>query len=414
MGSIPANDDGALSFPDPTEDSPIRADPDTLPVGAEAVPDDTALDIIRRIRHELDTTRPNDAPPTDKPTAREVDSGHGDVAAPELPIFLQPFVGTPYEDAGFTGDVIASASPNDQNSHIVEAAGDSSTVTAASISNTIPSVNSGPQISAMPDPTAQVPTEKRDFDISTFELALGLWIRKNNISRDAYAGLIETLNLASTMDDIHNLPGYKDTILHRTQQVLPPLQLRSRTVDLNMAKLPSRSKPTEEMLVFDVQHLVTTLISSESVMSKIYRGMAHFTDDPIQHAWQAPWWGESTRSTSGEFHRYPDGSPILPSDFIVFGEDDGTGMARVRWSGLDVRTGESKPLLIVQRLYIRGQGMMPGFLQELDPTMRKYELAPECEEVILVEDGELEISPSQVIEQLGPSSSSLPSPETIS
>ncbi|KAK4232816.1 hypothetical protein C8A03DRAFT_39544, partial [Achaetomium macrosporum] len=53
--------------------------------------------------------------------------------------------------------------------------------------------------------------------------------------------------------------------------------------------------------------MVRSLLSSTELCRKIYTGMARVTDGAVTDPWQARWWGETIRTTSGNFFYYPDG-----------------------------------------------------------------------------------------------------------
>ncbi|KAI2629052.1 hypothetical protein GGS21DRAFT_492604 [Xylaria nigripes] len=254
-----------------------------------------------------------------------------------------------------------------------------------------------------------------DLELSDFQNALGIWVDLHNISRAAYSQLVEVLHLAKNIDDLQTIPRWKDTLKSKMHRSLPLGKLRRSTVNLDVSKLPTRSKSTEKVLSIDLEDTLSTLLSSSRVFSQIYRGMAHRTTH-VHDPWEAPWWGESIRTTSGLYHRYRDGGPILPSDFVIWGCEPGhtdhypdrchehcqrTHLGRVVWSGQDRTQGDEfeQPLLLVQRVYQRGE-YIPFHLIHLTAKMSHSPTVPGAHELVIVEDSTVSLHPRHIISQL--------------
>ncbi|GAW12819.1 hypothetical protein ANO14919_021900 [Xylariales sp. No.14919] len=251
--------------------------------------------------------------------------------------------------------------------------------------------------------------------ISVFQNALAVWENQHQISRSAHTQLVEVFQLATSLDDIRSTPRRKDTLKAHFEKSLPLCKLRQVTAKLDTTQLPSKSQSTEDILAFDLEGTLTTLLSSDQTAKKIYKGMAHYTDGQLRNPWEAPWWGESIRTTSGQFHRYPDSSPIFPSDFIIWACEHaspkcdydncencpGEHFGRIIWCGRDFSSaaGEAgttgKPLLLVQRVYDRS-ATWPSQWFELSAAMCLSQLGPGADEFIIIEDDIISLSPSDV------------------
>lgn len=80
-------------------------------------------------------------------------------------------------------------------------------------------------------------------------------------------------------------------------------------------------------------------LESDGNLDKTYRGMARLIDGPVTDPWQATWWGQSIRTTSGRCIRDSTGNPIWPSDFVWWTPSNSNcevrSLGRVIWCGLD-------------------------------------------------------------------------------
>lgn len=177
-----------------------------------------------------------------------------------------------------------------------------------------------------------------------------------------------------------------------------------------MAKLPTRAKPTEEMISFDLRHFLQRILNSPGKMNVVYQGMAHLTD-VISEFWHSRAWGESVRTTSGQFFRYSDGEPMLPSDFVRYkcaAEDceffrmSLFHLGRIRWCGKDY-TASAKAnsryghdAVLVQEL-VKPKRLLGKPLQQHNKSRHIMWIHPVQEEFVLMEHSEKKMSPSDVI-----------------
>ncbi|KAI1430444.1 hypothetical protein GGR50DRAFT_702193, partial [Xylaria sp. CBS 124048] len=251
--------------------------------------------------------------------------------------------------------------------------------------------------------------------MSPFQTMLSLWEKQHNISRDAHAQLVEILQLADSLDEIKSTPKRLETSLKHIRRSLPLRKIRKLELELDNTVLPTRTKLTEDLLIFDMKDLVATILSSPQMRSHAHIGMARLVDGEILNPWEANWWGESVRSTSGQFFTFPDGKPIFPSDFISWRcPGDGgcsitespfcsTHFGRVRYCGWDYRLTDAnantvqqppKPILLVQKVIDRAQ--VSGHMAvDIHNTIFRHRTMNRTE-LILIEDDEVALSPADV------------------
>ncbi|KAI1430453.1 hypothetical protein GGR50DRAFT_690442 [Xylaria sp. CBS 124048] len=278
------------------------------------------------------------------------------------------------------------------------------------------------EASVLGDNTEEICHVPSELELSDFQNALGLWVNLHSISRSAYSQLVEVLRLVKDIDDIKTLTRRKDTLKALVRKSLPLSKLRQSTVKLDMSRLPTRSKTTEKVLSIDLEDTLSTLLSSSQIFDQVYKGMAHHTNCQVQNPWEAPWWGESVRTSSGKFHRYPNGEPIFPSDFIIWRCRPGltdhvpdkcpngckrTHIGRITWTGLDVvrssqdadESPSGRPLLMVQRVY-QPTSYVPPHLATLTTMMGRSRITHEARELVLVEDSIIHLHPKRVVRRL--------------
>ncbi|KAI1350743.1 hypothetical protein F5Y01DRAFT_325814 [Xylaria sp. FL0043] len=272
-------------------------------------------------------------------------------------------------------------------------------------------------VSHQDDNTLEVIHQPQELTLSTFHTALGIWENHHGISRDAHAQLVEIFQLATSIEDVKSTPRKKDTIFQHIIKSLPLRKLRKATINLDYKVLPSRTKLTEDILVFDIGDLVSAMLSSPLLSHQIYQGPAHLVNGSVTKPWEANWWGESIRSTSGFFYSYPDGTPIFPSDFVKWkclpGQcragltDCELHVGRIRWCGLDwthnggpgsstVNSGE--PTIIVQTVLERAT--LPEQMVALLSSSKFSHRTTGSTELIIVEDEEVFLAPSQIMVQI--------------
>ncbi|KAI2639358.1 hypothetical protein GGS21DRAFT_488295 [Xylaria nigripes] len=282
--------------------------------------------------------------------------------------------------------------------------------------------------------------EPEECDLTPFQVMLTVWEKQNHITREGHAQLMEVFKLATSLDEIHKIPSARDTLNSRLNKCLPLRTLHKIPMKLDATHLPSRTKLVEDMYVFDLEDLVRALLSSESILSEMYFGMAHYTDGPIMNPWESRWWGESIRSTSGNYFHYPDGNPVYPSDFVRFQCPESgcvldvrdnikcghQHMGRVTYCGLDYTvaarrqtTGSiGEPVILLQPVYRRDElpAEIKKLIQDSDvlhrpknpsrlrPEENKVFLLPRATqhvtELLMVEDRKIRIQPRYLINRI--------------
>jgi hypothetical protein len=180
-----------------------------------------------------------------------------------------------------------------------------------------------------PEDVVQVPSRHVTTPISDFILALGIWCDTELIKRRTYNSLLEVLRLLDC-PETKQLPERLDT-LHtwcRSRIPLPPIQKASVAVLSN--KQPSKKTKAREnhlekvkstfwqreMYYFDFRILITMLLSGNN-NRLFHTGMADIVESPFEY-WHSISWGSSIRTCGTDFARYPDLTPIIPSDIVQF------------------------------------------------------------------------------------------------
>jgi hypothetical protein len=249
--------------------------------------------------------------------------------------------------------------------------------------------------------------QTREFTLTPFMLAAAIWVEENGISRQVYTELMEVLRVAGSLEEIQTLPDRKDTLIAKYQTMVPRPRTWTSTVKLDPLDLGTRSKQEEDMVAVDLADTVRTILSSDSTSEPIYRGMAQLTDKHVTESWQARWWGESIRSTSGQFHQSRGGSIILPSDFVKWEQEGVERFGRVTWCGIDCRAvpvaggseATAKSIVRVQHVVPRQQ--LPDYMARSSHILSAKPLRPGCVELLICETEDTYITPDNVISVIG-------------
>ncbi|XDG03304.1 hypothetical protein ABKA04_002919 [Annulohypoxylon sp. FPYF3050] len=363
-GDVPPNQDDQ-NIGDTILDEPFADDE----VGDDSLNNQNTLDVIRQaISHGADADQPDPV---------------NDVAVEEYTMkTLEAANDADAADAGFEDE---NVSVTDNTSHTLRA--------------------SDPDIG---DDTEEVIHTPQKLTMSAFQFMLSVWENEHGISRDAHTQLVEIFQLATNLADVKSTPKRKETMLGHVVKCLPLRKFRKTTIKLDYKVLPTRTKFVEDLLVFDMDDLITAIMSSPLMSGQVYRGMARLIDGPINNPWEGNWWGESIRTTSGQYFYYSDGTPIFPSDFIRWKptpESPQVRLGRVRWFGMDFRAdgrpaseNYGRPLLRVQEVYYRNT--LPHDMANILETSPFPRPMQDCIEFVIVEDSELSLSPEQVIERI--------------
>lgn len=229
----------------------------------------------------------------------------------------------------------------------------------------------------------------KSIEPSKVEIALGLFCTTSGISRTEYQSLLEILSMLRGQDgksvpEINKLPATLGTLKNHLSQQLPLLDMRTKALTLKAKKLPTetatqkrtkaRDTVTKDLHFFDPKHLFEAILSSR-IADKIYQGLAEWVDSPTE-LWHSFAWASSVRTTSGHYAHYHDGSPLFPSDFVVWNHPDtgNTHYGRVCAVGKNFRSDAEIPgqvILMIQDCYDKDIQDLTG---PLDPPMLENEL----------------------------------------
>lgn len=83
------------------------------------------------------------------------------------------------------------------------------------------------------DGSEPVKHQRASNPISPYEIAMTLWVNHTSISREAFTEFLECQKLATSMDDIRNLPKDVRTLKRRMESQLPLISQRHKMIDVN-------------------------------------------------------------------------------------------------------------------------------------------------------------------------------------
>lgn len=262
------------------------------------------------------------------------------------------------------------------------------------------------------DPSEPLHHTPSAFNMSPFLFAFALWEKRHNISRIAHSHLLEVLELAISPEEFQRIPRRKDTLSRQLKNVLPLSTLRQSTVKLDQGQMPSKTRPGTTTLSFDMENLAVNLLSSSTILNKMYRGFAQVVDGPVVEPWQARWWGESVRSTSGKFLMYADGNPILPSDFMYWrcaspnpacpcssAQLGNFHMGRVRYCGIDARTEHPQNAIVRTQRVFRRSDLPHAWRPAMDTTVVTH-LSTGSQELVLEVNNDISLYPVHLVQHL--------------
>lgn len=270
---------------------------------------------------------------------------------------------------------------------------------------TISQANSQPR-RLYTDPTTPVTHTPVVPNLSKFELALMIWEEENNVTRKGHKQLVEVLQLIENLQDLRRLSTRKDTMRHKLHKCLPLLTLRKKKLELDKKLLPSRAETQEDLLAFDMRSFLQAFLSSEDNLRTIHRGLAHLVDGDISEPWEARWWGESIRTTSGYCARDKNNNPLWPSDFVQFSCKDSqclcdpVHLGRITYVGkdftsrADLNGTRGNIILEIQHAYFTSA--LPDSIQKFADSARFSQSQGEHHELVVVQDNRTYIYCNQV------------------
>ncbi|KAG6140097.1 hypothetical protein E4U25_005470 [Claviceps purpurea] len=250
----------------------------------------------------------------------------------------------------------------------------------------------------------QVPEE---VTLSKGQMAFAAAVQYANLSRGTYKVFIEAMKQFETLEEIRELPDYSDTIRRRFLRSLPLLTMRRTTLTLDKKKIESRKTDKEDLLMFDIESVISRFLSSKSNWDSMIHGLAHRTDGIVDHGRQARWWGESIRTTSGQCVRMADGAVLYPSDFIRYreeGDDRGDNSTlcwgRICWVGQDFTdaaaqagTSGSK---IIEIQAVHEKAKLHGDFFTSNPQVKSSHCPAGITELVVIEDEKILVNPLRV------------------
>jgi hypothetical protein len=251
---------------------------------------------------------------------------------------------------------------------------------------------------AFVDQTSEVPHKPKPCTMTKFRAAINLYVNKYSVTREQWVDFRDMLHtLEDVPDEIKALPARVDTIKENLDSQLPLITMRTRSLDLDVNLLQTRSgqnpkRLKEEIGLFDIKAFFQRLLQADDIMRRVHIGLAEIVDQPTEF-WHSDSWGASIRTTSGVFARVQDGqykgNVIFPSDFVWYNvaAQGHRAIGRVTFVGVDKREAAKsdgsfgKMKLRLQPLYVRSN-LNDHHWEKLDATP----LANGVQELILVEN----------------------------
>jgi hypothetical protein len=189
--------------------------------------------------------------------------------------------------------------------------------------------------------------QPRKGKMSPFHLAFGLWCENSSISRAEYRRLREVWSMAQADTEDTLLPKKLDTLKKMVRGQLPMLRLMRKPIAVTLERqptLPAGEKATQLRTErkawhywYDPIDFVTKILLANDLTDKMYFGMAHYVDNPVEF-WHSRAWGSSAITTSGHFAYSQKGEIIFPGDIIRLTRAvEGFTKGRVIFVGRDYR-----------------------------------------------------------------------------
>ena len=275
-----------------------------------------------------------------------------------------------------------------------------------------------------PTPSYEVIVQQggRDVIPSRLHIALGLWCEKSGCSRTDYVRLREILQLSkpstatatatetdSTAADEDSkfdaLPKKLDSLKRQVRRHIPLLKLYRKPLTVVVDKqpsLPEHQKGEQQrqsierkawQYWYDPLDLVRTILSATHLRAKMFFGMAHYVDKPME-LWHSQAWGSSIRTTSGEVCYTSEGQIIVPGDLVRI-HSTPWRVGRVLFIGRDYRSQAAEigaTLITLQA--VAEQRRLPHILHPFSLQDN------DTHEMFIIEDILLELSVESIIRHL--------------
>ncbi|KAG6185833.1 hypothetical protein E4U36_001076 [Claviceps purpurea] len=113
-----------------------------------------------------------------------------------------------------------------------------------------------------------VPSVPKEMTLSAGQFAVAAAITQAKLSRKDYRIIVEAFKQIKSVEELRGLPVYRDTLRRQFLSSLPFLSMRRKTLTLDKKMIESRKTDKEDFLMFDLEDIVTTYLSSERNQKK--------------------------------------------------------------------------------------------------------------------------------------------------
>ncbi|KAG6241257.1 hypothetical protein E4U24_006173 [Claviceps purpurea] len=117
------------------------------------------------------------------------------------------------------------------------------------------------------DDTEDIESEK-EMTLPAGRFAVAAAITQAKLSRKDYRIIVEAFKQIKSVEELRGLPVYRDTLRRQFLSSLPFLSMRRKTLTLDKKMIESRKTDKEDFLMFDLEDIVTTYLSSERNQKK--------------------------------------------------------------------------------------------------------------------------------------------------
>jgi len=188
--------------------------------------------------------------------------------------------------------------------------------------------------------------------VDDFHLAVMVLATACNLSHTQYQALRESLQLA-TLESIASLPETLSTLRERVRRNMPLLKLRGHDLEMDLTKVPPKSKNPKKAYCFEMQQYAERWLHDDRICQSMHFGLG-IIGQSRQEFWHGDAWLGSIRTTSGDF-AYIGDLPLLPSDCVSYFPTV-RGITRITPTYLRIHgvgrleTSHGEPAVIAKRL----------------------------------------------------------------
>lgn len=180
-------------------------------------------------------------------------------------------------------------------------------------------------------------------------LAVGLFATSLDLSTSQYSAMVELLVFLSKCPEaISKIPKTLNTLKKRLRNMLPIMTIKGYTFEPDNEDLPPQSKDPATAYYFDLKEYASKWLSDPAVSKHLHTGFGEIVD--VNHElWHGNAWMESILTTSGQFAKLDNGTPLIPSDCVYYSyPDDPPGhppyLGRINGIALDKREVQGQGL----------------------------------------------------------------------